>query len=146
MVYWVGINQQLIFPALTKLLLCFLGCLPCPLLVLGWVKWYWGPSDLANPQTYLHSLQETWPPHLLVCCFSLGTGWWFQGCPAPVAQTTPRLAECPGDVLVHIICMFTPCLRSHFPSVWDPRRQPAGGLFLLRVSRCPAKKNLYMLP
>lgn len=72
MVYWVGINQQLIFLALTKPLLRFLGCLPCPLLVLGWVKWYEGPSDLANPQTDLRSLQETWQLHLLVYCFSLG--------------------------------------------------------------------------
>lgn len=132
MVYQVGIDQQLIFPAFAKLLLHVLGCLPCDLGVLGWVKWYWGPSDLANPQTYLHSLQETWPPHLLECCFSLGIGWWFQGCQAPVVQTAPRLAECFGDVLVHVVCIFTPCLRSHFPSAWGPCRQPAGKLFLPR--------------
>lgn len=74
MVYQVDINQQLIFPAFTELLLHFLGCLPCPFPVLGWVKRYWGPSDLVNPQTYLRSLQETQPPHLLVSPGGLGGG------------------------------------------------------------------------
>lgn len=50
-----------------------------------------------------------------MCLLLLGDRVVVPRVPGLVVQTSPRLAEYPGDVLVHFIHNFIPCLRSHSP-------------------------------